>query len=170
MENLKKITFAAIILMVSLTTVIIAQPVRNNRVPDAVIASFIKKYPRAKLKSWKMAKGICTAKFIIDDHKSFATFDKSGNWLSTASNIRWAWNLPKAIKKAYHKTNYNNWNIYFAKRVERPSGEFYQLLVDDTNLHVGQTAQPLYTTNKLLEFKADGALAMVKDITEDPAP
>lgn len=154
-------------LMVCFSSAIIAQPANSN-IPAAVTGAFNTKYPTATLKHWQEKKGVYTAKVIIDNHKYFAAFNKDGGWLSTASNIGWTCTVPKVVNEAYRKTNYNTWHVYIVKKVEKPTGEFYQLLVDDSNLHIGQHAEPIYTVKKLLEFKADGALAMVKDITVDP--
>jgi hypothetical protein len=169
MKDLKKFV-AALIVMVSFSSAVFADAPANNNIPAVVAASFNKKYPGAQVKTWHTKNSVFTAKAVINNHKYFVAFDKNGNWLNTTSNIPWQWNLPKNINTAYNKTQYNNWNVYYAKKVEKPSGEYYQIMVDDTNLHIGQNNRPLYNTDKLLEFKADGTLAMIKDITENPVP
>jgi hypothetical protein len=148
----------------------IAQAKDQSNIPQAVVSSLNNKYPNAIIRKWEVQDNAYTAKTIVNGHKYFATFDKSGNWVSTVSNVNWAYKMPEVINSAYQKSPYNNWSVYFAKKVEKPSGEFYQLLVDDVNLHVGINHQLVYTQDKMLEFKADGMLTGIKDITFDPGP
>ena len=148
----------------------IAQAKSETNIPQVVMLSLNNKYPGAIVKKWTVQGNVYTAKAVVDGHKYFATFDKHGNWISTASNVNWAYKMPKVINSAYQKSPYNNWTVYFAKKVEKPSGEFYQLLVDDVNLHVGINHQLVYTQNKMLEFKADGMLTGINDITFNPQP
>ena len=148
----------------------IAQAKSDNDIPQVVVLSLNNKYPGAIIKRWKVQDNAYTAKTIVGGHKYFATFDKNGDWISTASSANWAYKLPKIIRSAHQRSEYNNWTVYFAKKVQKPTGEFYQLLVDDQNLHVGVNNQSVYTRDKMLEFKADGTLTGIKDITSDPQP
>jgi len=148
----------------------IAQAKDEPGIPQAVVQSLNSKYPGAIVKKWKMQDNAYTAKAVVDGHKYFATFDKHGNWISTASTVNFAYKMPKVINSAYQRSPYNNWTVYFAKKVEKPSGEFYQLMVNDVNLHVGINHQLVYTQDKMLEFKADGMLTSIKDITFHPEP
>lgn len=170
MKKLEIFKAAAVMMMVCFSAVSIAQPANYDGIPPVVMASVSKKYPGAKIKKWQIKNGDYTAKAIIGGHKYAITLNKNGDWLSTASIIGWAHALPKVVNTAYRKTSYNTWHIYLEKKVEKPTGEFYQLLVDDSELHIGQNHEPVYTVNKLLEFKADGTLAMIKDITAAPVP
>jgi len=167
MKNLK-----AVLIMVTglFITNSVAQAKNATNIPQTVMLSFSNKYPGAIIKRWELRDNNYTAKAIIDGHKYFATFDKDGNWISTASNTNFAYKMPKVINSAYKRSPYNNWAVYFAKRVEKPSGEYYQLLVDDVNLHVGINHQLVYTQDKMMEFKADGELTGIKDITFHPEP
>src|ERR1700748_1915335 len=115
MKSLKIYIAATLIIMVGFSTSAFAVTTAGNNVPDAVAASFNNKYPVAQVKAWQFKKGSYTAKAVIGGQKYFVSFDKNGNWLSTASNIAWQWNLPKNINNAYNKTQYNNWNVYYAK-------------------------------------------------------
>lgn len=147
-----------------------AQAKDADNIPQAVTISFNNKYPGALIKKWMLNNNCYVAKTVINGHKYFAAFDKNGNWISTALNTNFAYKMPKAISSAYKRSTYNNWTIYFAKQVAKPSGEYYQLLVDDVNLHVGINHQLVYTQEKMMEFKADGELMDIKDITLHPEP
>ena len=148
--------------------VVQAKDVTN--IPQAVVLSLNTKYPGAIVKKWTMKNNAYTAKAMINGHKYYASFDGQGNWISTASNTNFVYKMPKVINSAYLKTPYNNWTVYFAKEVEKPSGKYYQVLVDDVNLHTGINHQMVYTQEKMLEFKADGMLTNIKDITFNPEP
>jgi len=170
MKNSKTVKLMLVMVMGLFITNGIAQAKSENDIPQAVVLSLNNKYPGAIVKKWKVQNNAYTAKTIVGGHKYFATFDKSGNWVSTASSVNWAYKLPKIIRSAQQKTPYNNWTVYFAKKVVKPSGEFYQLMVDDVNLHVGVNNQAVLTQDKMLEFKADGTLTRIKDISSNPQP
>lgn len=170
MKNSRMMKVVLVMVMSLFITIDVAEAKNAVNIPQAVVMSLNSKYPGAVVKKWAVKNNAYTAKAVINGHKYFATFDKRGNWISTASNTNFAYKMPKVINKAYQKSPYNNWTVYFAKKVEKPTGEFYHLLVDDVNLHVGINHQQVYTQDKMLEFKADGMLTGIKDITFNPEP
>jgi hypothetical protein len=167
MKNSKCYRLIAIMVMVLTTTFSFAGNKDENTVPAVVVASFNTKYPDAKLEKWQVKDDGYTAKAIIDHHKYFATFDKNGNWVSTASTISWSWSLPATIKAAYNKSTYNSWNIFESKKIEKPSGEFYQLWIKSRTVSTLYPHPYLTRSQKLLDFKTNGQLAAVHDVAEN---
>jgi len=159
---------SAILLMAVASTRTNAQSNDTKAIPQTVVSAFSSKYPGVEIKKWKTENNRYTAKATIDNHKCFASFDANGNWLNTRSRIAWPWKLPKTVKEAYRKTKYSNWHIYTVMKVEKPLGESYVLMVDDGNLQIDATHQSVLTNDKLLEFKFDGTLTQIIDLSGDP--
>ena len=88
--------------------------------------------------------------------------------MSTMSNIRWTWKLPNAVLQAWSNTQYRAWHVDFVTKIENPEGEFYRIIADDSNLQPDWDHQAVFTKDKALMFKADGALANVTDVTDGP--
>jgi Putative beta-lactamase-inhibitor-like, PepSY-like len=168
MKNLKlfMITLAMLTVVLSIKTT--AQTNDTKAIPQVVTASFKTKYPGVEIKRWKTENNKYVAKATIDNHKCFASFDANGNWLNTTSRIAWPWKLPKTVKEAFGRTKYNNWHIYTVMKVEKPSGESYALMIDNGNLQIDATHQSVVPSDKLLEFKSDGILTQVIDVSGDP--
>jgi putative PepSY-like beta-lactamase-inhibitor len=167
MKNLRLYTITLTLLMVVLSMNTIAQVSSSKAIPQTVITSFNAKYPGAGVKSWKIENGKYVAKAIVDNHKCFVTFDINGNWLNTMSKIKWTWTLPKEVYESYKKTKYRAWHIDYLTKIEMPSGDFYQVIVDDSNQQPDPDHALLFASDKLLEFKPDGTLAKTLDITDN---
>jgi hypothetical protein len=165
---MKNLSIAFIFLMMLLTTNIFAQS-KDKTVPETVVSALKQKYPDATFKSWKIKGNLFTAKINIGGKKCFATFDEHGSWINTTSKISWPWSLPLNIRSAYKKSDYSTWNIYVSKKIESPAGEFYELMVNNNELinHFPSPEDEI-ATNKLLKFKANGTLAAVTDISDNP--
>jgi|GEM_PF-1000824 len=167
--KISKSFLTVIIILIVVASEIKAQAMSSTRVPEAVVASFNKKYPGSKIKRWKTKENKFIAKAEINDHTSSVAFDKNGEWVSTISRITWTRQLPPVVYNAYKKSKYNALNVYYIARIEKPSGEYYRIIVDDRNSRADSNHQPLFKTDKLLEFKADGILAQVMDVSDSPA-
>jgi len=155
MKNLRSIKALFIVLMMFYTNHITAQSIYKN-IPPNVITAFTAKYPGAAVKGWDAANNVYTAKATESGHKYFASFDQNGKWLMTTTKVNWPWHLPTVIKTAFKKSKYGQWNIYTVKIVEKPSGQFYQIAVDDRNHPIDALHNSEATENRLVEFKADG--------------
>jgi hypothetical protein len=155
---------ATIIIVMAISININAQDKNESVIPQVIISAFNNKYPNTEVKRWKIEDDRFIAKAIIKNSKSFAAFDKNGKWLNTVTKITWPWKLPKAVNAALNKTKYGNWHVYSMAKLERPSGNFYRIIVDDGNLTADPTRQFPLATDKLLEFKTDGTLINVVEI------
>ena len=152
-----------IIVMIFCSTNIFAQSPAN--IPNAVISAFTTKYPAAKIKKWKEANGSFTAEAKDRGQKFYATFDQSGNWLSTASKIRWSWNLPSNIQASLHNSKYAAWKIDGIKKVDSPNEALYQVCVDDQFLHRDNAHSIAFTHNMVLNIKPGGEIVSETSIS-----
>jgi hypothetical protein len=162
MKNSISIKAFFIVLTMLYTNHILAQA--NNNIPSVVTNSFAAKYPKAVAKSWKANSNQFTAKAEEGHLKYYATFDANGKWINTTTKVNWPWHLPPAIKSAFKNSKYGSWDIYTVRTVESPSGQFYQIIVDDRNHPIDAFHQEQMTENRLVEFKADGEFVKDRDI------
>lgn len=162
MKNIISVKALLIILTMFYTTQLMAQ--HKKDVPAAVTAAFAAKYPKAEADNWKMTGGLYVAKATVTGYKVFTAFDANGNWLNTTSKINWPWHLPAAVKKAFNQSLYKNWNMYTVKLVEKPSGKYYQIIVDNRNHPADIYHQDLVIERRSIEITATGEL--VKDADE----
>ena len=164
MKILRYFIATIIIVVMAISMNVSAQNKSDNTVPQIIISAFNNKYPNAEVKRWKIEDDRFIAKVIIKNSKSFAAFDKNGKWINTVTKITWPWKLPKPVNAALSKTKYGNWHVYSMAKLERPSGNFYRIVVDDGNLTADATRQFPLATDKLLEFKADGTMINIVEI------
>ena len=156
MKNLKAYKALFVVLIMFYTNHIMAQT--NNEVPQAVATAFASKYPKAETKGWKVVNGLYTTKTNTENHKCTVTFDQNGNWISSTYKVNWPWHLPAAIKEGLHQTQYKNWNVYTVKIIEKPSGQFYEVKVDNRNNPADVFHQDLITETRWMQFTANGKL------------
>ena len=155
MKESRSIKTLLMALMMFYANHIIAQSIYKN-IPPVVITTFTVKYPGADVKNWSTGSNEYTAKAIKDGHKYYATFDQNGQWIMTTKKVNWPWHLPSEVKTAFRKSEYGSWNIYTVKIVEKPSGQFYQITVNDSNHPVDIFHDNLFTQNRVIEFKSNG--------------
>jgi|SRR5471030_2701686 len=164
MKNLKSYIALVILLMIFCTSNIMAQAVMKNNIPDAVVAAFTAKYHKAEIKKWTVTNDGYTAKAKADGHTFYTTFDKNSQWVETTSKIAWSWDLPTDVKGALKHSKYAAWRVDKLKKVETPSGSFYQVLID--NLYLQPDADhAAFADNYVLSFKPDGELFGKKSIS-----
>jgi hypothetical protein len=167
MKSSKIFLITVIMLMVVFSINTIAQTSSEKAIPQNVISAFSAKYPGAIVKSWKAEHDQYIAKAIINNQKCFVKFDQDGGWINTMSKIKWTWNLPKDVLASYKKTKYRAWHIDYLTKVESPSGDLYQVIVDDSNLQPDADHALLFASDKLLEFNPDGILTQAFDVTDN---
>ena len=168
MKN-SRLFLTVIIILIVVISETKAQAMSPTNVPEVIVASFNKKYPGSKIRKWKSKENKFIAKAEINDHVCSVVFDRNGDWVSTISRIRWTRQLPQVVYNAYKKSRYNSLNVYYIARIEKPSGETYRIIADDRNAPVDPNNQPLFITNKLLEYKSDGTLVEVTDVSRSLA-
>jgi len=84
-------------LMVAVSSNIMAQATNISAVPEVVASSFHNKYPNTTVERWKASEDKYIAKVSVDNHTCFVSFDANGNWICTMSKIRWTHQLPKTV-------------------------------------------------------------------------
>jgi len=136
-----------------------------NNVPNTVSAAFTAKYPKSEIKKWSGANGSYTAVAKDGHQKFYATFDQSGNWLSTSSKVRWSWNLPTDVRTSLRNSKYAAWKIDGIKKVDSPTAGLYQVCVDDHFLHRDGAHAGVFTNNMVLNIKTDGEIVAVTSIS-----
>jgi hypothetical protein len=167
MKNLRSYIAIITVALVFCAANINAQ--NNSDIPNAVTAAFAAKYPKAEIKSWNLVNDLYVAKAKDENGKYSASFDKSGAWVKTTIKYSWPWHLKPEVKAGFKKSKYSAWHIYAVNKVEKPTGEFYEILIDDANHKISAFHQELLTTNWLLEFKANGEFITERNINDSPA-
>ena len=165
MKNIKLIKALLIVCLVFYVNHIMAQEKSDQNIPQNVEAAFSAKYPSAKLKNWKKKDNNYTARYVFSGHKYYATFDEQGNWEQTESKIGWPWHLPVTVKAALKKSKHGSWNTYSVKDVEKPTGKYYQILVDNANHPADAFHENGSNMYWVVEVKADGELIDEKNVT-----
>jgi hypothetical protein len=163
MKSLNLYSALIITAMIFCTTNSFAQSA--DSVPTAVSTAFTAKYPKAELKKWSETNGSFTAVAKDGHQKFYATFDQSGNWLSTSSKIRWSWNLPTDVRTSLRNSKYAAWKIDGIKKVDSPTEGLYQVCVDDHFLHRDGAHALVFTNNMVLNIKANGEIVAVTSIS-----
>jgi hypothetical protein len=166
MKKLSKVTFILLLTLISLPRTVHCE--NRKEIPEVITSSFSAKYPNTNVRKWQYQHGTYTAKFTLDNHTSFATFDGTGNWINTVSNIRWTWNLPKNVNSAFKNSQYRSWNVYDIHEVSKPSGLYYQITVNNANDTQISHSEGHFATERHIEFNTDGLLTSTRDITYDP--
>jgi len=154
-------------LLLAFSSLVAAAQGKNNKVPEAVVSSFNSKYPNVQVKSWKTHDQMYTAKIIMDRKKAFASFDASGNWINTVSKVSWTWDLPKPVNNGFKNSTYRSWNIYDIHQIEKPSGVYYQLTVNNANSTEIAYSAGHFATERQIEFNTEGALTATRDLEYD---
>jgi hypothetical protein len=163
MKNFK--LYMALIVMVTIfcANTVFAQKSSKN-VPATVVAAFTSKYPKAEIKNWDISNDEFTAKAKEGDHKFYVTFDNNGTWVKTASKINWSWNLPADVRASLKSSKYAGWRVDGVKKIESPTGEFYQVLVDNVYLQV-DADHAVFAENWIVNFKPGGEIFATQSIS-----
>ncbi len=98
----------------------------QEKTPEKVKATFNLKYPNAKEVGWDMEeKNEWEAEFEMDEKEMSATFDQSGKWLETETEIEGE-DLPAPVKETL-KTQFNDYKVEEAEYVESPQYKGYEI-------------------------------------------
>jgi hypothetical protein len=106
---------------------------RDNLVPGVVMQAFTAQYPEVHLRKWTNSPGQASyqALFKLHGSKYAATYSRDGTWESTECSVKWTWDLPGPVQRAWSNTKYKTWLIFEIKKREAPLDTLY-------SLHVGQ--------------------------------
>lgn len=116
-----------ILLICSMAYLANAQKLKSAEVPDAVKASFKQKFDKAKDVKWsKENEKEYEAEFEVGEKEQSATFDSSGKWLGTETEIEKS-DLPAPVKSALNK-EFAGFTIEEAEKGESPENpSFYEV-------------------------------------------
>jgi hypothetical protein len=126
-----------------------AQHITTDRVPGQVGKAFRAKFPAAQQDSWSMEDGhTYEVDFFNGKKKQSATFDETGKWLETETEIGIN-QAPVAVAKAYMK-QFTGFNIQDVYQQEKPDSTSYEITIIKTH----QSYELLYSAKGELLKKA----------------
>ena len=148
MKQLLTLTLAALL---GLTAQ--AQKLTDDKVPAAVKAALIQRFPAAKQVAWEKEDAQAyEAKFTVGDNKQSANFDENGKWLSTETNIKKT-DLPASIQSSIAK-NFAGHDIGDPEKVESPEGVSYKMKLKKEGQKLEVVFLPDGTVKKQKEHKS----------------
>lgn len=116
---MKKI-ITALLALVYINNIAIAQKIEPEKVPDGVMATFKEKFPTATKVNWEMEnKTNYQAEFTFKEEEVSANFDSEGNWIDSEVEIKTD-QLPYAVLTAIKK-DFEFFKIEEASKIENPN-------------------------------------------------
>ena len=108
----------------------IAQKITTDKVPVLIYRSFKTKFQSANQESWsRESKSVYEVEFFNDRKKQSATFDTSGAWLETETEINFS-QLPRAVSASFNK-QFGGFTIQETTSVETADrGTLYELVIN----------------------------------------
>ncbi|HWB28106.1 MAG TPA: PepSY-like domain-containing protein [Chitinophagaceae bacterium] len=140
-----------------LTIAFLSTAVFSQDVPQNVVAAFHTKYPGTNIKKWKSTKDGFTADFKQDNNKYTAFFSSNGEWQRTEQKIKWTWNLPADVNKAFKTGKYAAWYVEKISYVETPAQHSYVLRINNKALLPSQEIS-VFRETRLLYYDKNGEL------------
>ena len=114
------------VLILVITFLSLIQAFTQTSVPQAVASAFQAKFPSTQPVQWEEEdKGIYEADFKLNKHKTSASFDASGTWLSTETEIKKN-ALPDAVRQGIGKA-FPDYEVDEAEKIETPDGLAYEV-------------------------------------------
>ncbi len=123
-----------IVLMLSLLAWVyvplLAQKITTDQIPVLIFRSFKSRFPAANQESWsKENAAVYEVDFFNDRKKQSATFDTSGAWRETETEIKFN-QLPRAVSVAFNK-QFGDFTIQETTEVETADkGTLYELIIN----------------------------------------
>ena len=97
---------------------------QNNMPPRAVKDAFTKKFNAVQKFKWELEDNEWEAEFNSDGKEMSASFDSTGNWLETETEIKRE-DVPAEVFKSVH-LKYDGWKIKEIEKVEKPGFNGYE--------------------------------------------
>lgn len=119
--------FLLVLLATAFTLWGYGQQITNDKVPPAVGKAFRARFAAAQQDSWRKTGDVYTAVFYNGKLTQSATFDATGNWLQTQTELQ-VKEVPKAVLQTVSKqfAGFEWQEIY---RSEKPTGIAYEITV-----------------------------------------
>ena len=119
----------------------------GQTVPKTVEAAFKKLYPTASDAEWTTYSDSYVSEFVVNDSYKAASFDKSGKWIQTSSQVDEE-SLPQAVK-TYVTSKFGEDSFESAEFVETQALKYYSINVVNED---GETTNiALDTVGKLVK-------------------
>ncbi len=141
------------LLMITICTALIfsgyAQQQKKEEIPPKVKSAFVAKFPKAQKVKWSMEEAKeWEAEFMLSGKATSASFDLSGEWLETETEIKNS-ELPEAIKASIEK-QYPGAKMGETALIETPDFSGYEiaLKVKGKNVEVHATKEGKLKVNK----------------------
>ena len=125
-----KKTSIALLLSVTFYASVFAQKITTDKVPVLIARAFRSTFPASGQQSWdRISASVYEATFFNESKRQSATFDTTGAWLSTESEIKLT-QLPHAVTAAFNK-QFEGFNVQETIQVETPDkGTYYELTIN----------------------------------------
>jgi hypothetical protein len=101
---------------------------QNPAPPREVQAAFSKQFNTVQELKWEQEDNEWEAEFKSDGTEMSASFDNSGNWLETETEITMK-NVPADIIKAVN-LKFNGWEMEEFERIEKPDFNGYEIALE----------------------------------------
>jgi len=118
-----------LIVLLFLTSVVMAKSSGLNNVPEEVLKAFSEKYKGAKIRNVKKQNDTEIIKFVINKRKDVAIFLSNGTWVKTETKLPWSWDLPSVVRKRFNNCEFKAWYIDEIEAVESPGNKIYSIQV-----------------------------------------
>lgn len=102
--------------------------------PQAVTTAFTTRFPNIHVKKWAEQQQTYYATFRWNGKKTFAYYAPDGSWKATETPMKWSWNLPAAVRKAWKNSDFAAWYLMDIKKIETPDSTLYALHVNSSPL------------------------------------
>lgn len=116
-------------------------------ISQAVLNSFIARFPEARNVTWQSSDGYLVADFYLNENgvpeECLAWFTPVGEWQMTQREMMYA-NLPVAVRAAFESSDYATWVIDDVVQVERISSVEYVISAEGFYLGVESDAYLYY--------------------------
>ena len=125
-----KKTMIVLLLATIAYTAAVAQKITTDKVPALVYRSFKSRFPASNQESWeKESKAVFEVVFFNERKKQSASFDTSGTWLETETEINFN-QLPRLVSAGFNK-QFGDFTIQETLQVETSDkGTFYELTIN----------------------------------------
>ena len=133
--------------IVLITSLLFSLSAIGQTVPKSIETAFKKLYPTASDAEWTTYTNSYVSEFVISDTYKAASFDKSGKWIQTSSQVDEE-SLPQAVK-SYVTSKFGKDSFESAEFVETQALKYYSINVINED---GETTNiALDTAGKLVK-------------------
>jgi len=151
--NQKNITMKKTIVVLFSGLLALIACAQNANPPEAVSKAFSDKFGTVKGLKWDQEDDEWEAEFKMNGTEMSASFDQSGTWLETETEIKEK-DLPENIMNAVN-AQFEGWEIEEAEKIETPDFKGYELAIEQDE------------NEKEILVSEDGNITIKKEERED---